>query len=200
MILELHFVTYIRIFFGHCHVAFPYKEIISFFGHYHVTFPYMAPLLFLEVCTKSYSILLFRFISSIPIAAFRWQPLCYKQSPAFTKKFQKKNFSISANTYEKYLVCKDYCIAHHGGKTCFYPLVNIRLYYLETLNSCRRSSIHFALPINTWIVCIHYSSIDSVEKLLQRVENCLITCNEQLTFIKETRKWTECRALQKRDS
>ena len=28
---------------------------------------------------------------------------------------------ISATTYEKYIVCKDYCIAHHNEKTCFLP-------------------------------------------------------------------------------
>ena len=39
-----------------------------------------------------------------------------------------------------------------------------------------------------------------MERLLQRVDKCLITCNEQLTLIKETRDWTECRALQKRGS
>ena len=39
-----------------------------------------------------------------------------------------------------------------------------------------------------------------MEKLLQRVDKCLITCNEQLTLITETREWTECRTLQKRDS
>ena len=44
MTLELHFVTYIRMFFGHCDVTFPYKEIPSFFCHCHVTFPYMEPL------------------------------------------------------------------------------------------------------------------------------------------------------------
>ena len=49
-------------FFGHCHVIFPYKEIpsffgpcqvtfsyrepLSFFGHFHVTYPYMEPLSF----------------------------------------------------------------------------------------------------------------------------------------------------------
>ena len=26
---------------------------------------------------------------------------------------------ISATTYEKYIVCKDYCITHHDEKTCF---------------------------------------------------------------------------------
>ena len=41
MILELHLLTYIRIYFSHCHVTFPYKEILSFFAHCHVTFSYM---------------------------------------------------------------------------------------------------------------------------------------------------------------
>ena len=40
---QLHFVTFIRISFGHCHVICPYKEILSFFGHCHLTFPYMEP-------------------------------------------------------------------------------------------------------------------------------------------------------------
>ena len=46
MILELHFVTNIRSPFSHCHVIFPYKEILSIFGPCHVTFPYMEPLSF----------------------------------------------------------------------------------------------------------------------------------------------------------
>ena len=53
MILELHFVTYIRISFGHCHVIFLYKEILFFFGHCHVTFPNMEHLSFLlGLCKK----------------------------------------------------------------------------------------------------------------------------------------------------
>ena len=36
------------------------------------------------------------------------------------QKFQKKVF-ISATTYEKYIVCKNYCIAHHNEMTCFLP-------------------------------------------------------------------------------
>ena len=43
---ELHFNTYIRISFDHCHVTCPYKEILSFFGHCHLTFPYMEPVSF----------------------------------------------------------------------------------------------------------------------------------------------------------
>ena len=41
--------------------------------------------------------------------------------PSFYTKFSEKNLFISASTYEKYIVCKDYCIAHHDDKTCFLP-------------------------------------------------------------------------------
>ena len=46
MIHELETIAFIRFFFGHCHVAFSFKEILSFFGHCHVTFPYMEPFSF----------------------------------------------------------------------------------------------------------------------------------------------------------
>ena len=120
--------------------------------------------------------------------------------PSFYTRLSEKSLFISAHTYEKYIVCKDYCVAHHDDQTCFYHLVNIIIHYLETLKSYQRSWIHLASPINKWTVCIHFSSIDSVKKLLERVDKCLIKCNEQMTLIKETREWTECRALQKRDS
>ena len=41
--------------------------------------------------------------------------------PSFYKKFLDKSPFIFANIYEKYIVCKDYCIAHHNDKTCFLP-------------------------------------------------------------------------------
>ena len=41
--------------------------------------------------------------------------------PSFYTKLSKKSFFISATTYEKYIVCKDYCVAHHDDKTCFLP-------------------------------------------------------------------------------
>ena len=39
--------------------------------------------------------------------------------PSFYTKISEKCFFISASTYEKYIVCKDYCVAHHDDKTCF---------------------------------------------------------------------------------
>ena len=41
--------------------------------------------------------------------------------PSFYTELSEKSLFISANTYEKILVCKDYCIAHHDDKTCFLP-------------------------------------------------------------------------------
>ena len=120
--------------------------------------------------------------------------------PSFYAKFSEKSLFISANTYEKYIVCKDYCIAHHDDKTCFYPIADITLYYLEKLRSCYINWIHFVSPINTWTVYIPCSSTASVGKLLQRVEMCLTMCREQSPLTKETEGWTKCRVLQKRDS
>ena len=39
--------------------------------------------------------------------------------PSFFAKISEKSLFIFATTYEKYIVCKDYCIARHNEKTCF---------------------------------------------------------------------------------
>ena len=118
--------------------------------------------------------------------------------PSFYAKIAEKVSSFLQLHMKNTLFVKTTASPITTKKRAFYPPVNIILYYLETFRSYWRSWTHFASPINTWTVCIHYSSIDSVEKLLQRVDKCLITCNEQLTLITETREWTECRALQKK--
>ena len=41
--------------------------------------------------------------------------------PSFYTKISEKSLFFSAKTYEKYIVCKNYCIAHHDYKTCFIP-------------------------------------------------------------------------------
>ena len=41
--------------------------------------------------------------------------------PSFFYKTLRKKSHFFAITYEKYIVCKDYCIAHHDAKTCFLP-------------------------------------------------------------------------------
>ena len=42
-------------------------------------------------------------------------------NPSFYTKLSEKSIFIYANTYEKFIVCKDYCIAHHDDKKCFLP-------------------------------------------------------------------------------
>ena len=123
-----------------------------------------------------------------------------KTIPSFYATISEKSLFISATTYEKYIVCKDYCIAHYNEKTCFLPACE----YLIVLHGIVQE-----LPKKLDTFCFTYQHVDCLYtlfkyrfsgNLFQRVDKCLITCNEQLTLITETRGWTECRALQKRDS
>ena len=41
--------------------------------------------------------------------------------PCFYTNYSKSSLFISANTYEKYTVSKEYCIAGHDDKMCFLP-------------------------------------------------------------------------------
>ena len=41
--------------------------------------------------------------------------------PSFYTNFSKNSLFISANTYEKYIVSEEYCIARHDDKMCFLP-------------------------------------------------------------------------------
>ena len=66
---------------------------------------------------------------------------------SFYTKFSEKSLFISAKTYEKYIVWKDYCIAHQEDKTCF-------------LASCK----------------YHIILLGNVEKLLKKLDTFCFTC------------------------
>ena len=74
------------------------------------------------------------FHRSIQMAAFLLQTI-----PSFYTKSSQKSLFISANTYEKYIVCTLFVQTTASRITTtrrvFYPVVNIILYYLETLKS-----------------------------------------------------------------
>ena len=56
--------------------------------------------------------------------------------PSFYTKFSENSLFISATTFKKYIVCKDYCIAHHNDKSCFLPACkyhNVRYGNLQEL-------------------------------------------------------------------
>ena len=51
--------------------------------------------------------------------------------PSFYAEISEKSLFISAKTYEKFINCKDYCIAHHDDKTCFLPACKYHIILLE---------------------------------------------------------------------
>ena len=120
--------------------------------------------------------------------------------PSFYTKFSEKSPFITANTYKKYIVCEDYCIAHHNDKTCFLP-------------ACKYHIILFGkfeeLLKKLDIFCFTYQHVDCLYTLFKHRFSRKVNaksgqmfdpCNEQLTLITETRKWRNCRALQRRGS
>ena len=54
--------------------------------------------------------------------------------PSFYTNYSKNSRFISANTYEKYIVSKEYCIARHDDKVCF--LTNCR-YHINLIGKIK---------------------------------------------------------------
>ena len=51
--------------------------------------------------------------------------------PSFYTKISEESLFTPAKTYEKYIVCKDYCIAHHDDRTCFLPACKYHIILLR---------------------------------------------------------------------
>ena len=108
---------------------FPFLGIVTWCFHICRYFPYRVIVLVIQ------KFVVFRFILLLLIKIFRWQPLCYKQSPAFTQKFQQKVSSFLQLRMKNTLFVKTTASAITTKRRVFYLLVNIRLYYLETFKS-----------------------------------------------------------------
>ena len=120
--------------------------------------------------------------------------------PSFYAKISEKNLFISAKTYEKFIVCKDYCIDHHDDKTCPLPACKNHIILLGEIEELLHKLDTFCFTYQH-VDCLYpCSSTYSAEKLLQRVETSLTMCREQSPLTKETEEWTKCRVLQKRGS
>ena len=83
--------------------------------------------------------------------------------PSFYAKISEKSLLISANTNEKYIVGKDYCIAHHYDNTCFLPAVKHHTILIAE-NEELLHKLDTISPISTWNVYLPCSSTDSAEK------------------------------------
>ena len=80
---------------------------------------YGTSLIFWWVCTESNCILFFQIDFVNSYRSIQMADIMLQTTPSFYTKFSEKRLFISANTYEKHIVCKDYCIAHHDNETCF---------------------------------------------------------------------------------
>ena len=118
--------------------------------------------------------------------------------PSFFAEYSEKCLFFSTNTYKIYIVWNNYCVAFHNDKTC-------------SVSNCKFHNIllgnveELLKKLDTF--CFTYQHVDCLYalfqyrfngKLLQREDKCLITFDEHLTLIIETRVRSECRAMQKR--
>ena len=78
--------------------------------------------------------------------------------PSFYTKISEKSLIISAKTYEKYIVCTDNCIAHHGDKTCFLPACEYHIILLRSVEELLKRLDTF---------CFTYQHVDCLYTLFK---------------------------------
>ena len=78
--------------------------------------------------------------------------------PGFYTNYSKNSLFISANTYEKFIVSKEYCIAGHDDKMCFLP--NCR-YHLILIGNIKE------LLQNLDAFCFNYQHVDCLYTLFK---------------------------------
>ena len=79
-------------------------------------------------------------------------------TPSFYTNYSKNRLLISANTYEKHIVSKEYCIARHNDKMCFLP--NCRYHIILTGNIKE-------LLQNLESFCFNYQHLDCLYTLFK---------------------------------
>ena len=78
--------------------------------------------------------------------------------PRFYRKMSEKSLFVSAMTYEKYIVCKDYCIAHQNEKTCFLPTCKYHIVLLGNVQVLLKKLDTF---------CFTYQNVDCLYTLFK---------------------------------
>ena len=180
IILELKFVTFIRTFFGHSHVTFPYKEVFSLFGQCHVTFPNKETISFFGKNVQKEILFLFQIHLLWKRLNNQMAALTLQLISSYYTIYSENSVFIPPNTYEKYLVSIEYCIARHAEKMCFLP--NCRYHFIpigdikELLQKLDASCFNYQHVDSLSTI----PSTDSIAKLLSRVDNFLIKCIRRL--------------------
>ena len=78
--------------------------------------------------------------------------------PSFYTKISEKSLFISASTYEKNIVCEDYCVAHHNDKTCFLPACKYHILLLGNVEELLKKLDTF---------CFTYQHVDCLYTLFK---------------------------------
>ena len=78
--------------------------------------------------------------------------------PSFYTKISEKSLFISAKTYEKFIVCRNYCIAHHDDKTCFLPACKYHIILVGNVEELLKKLVTF---------CFNYQHVDCLYTLFK---------------------------------
>ena len=81
-----------------------------------------------------------------------------QSTPSFYAKISEKSHFVSATTYEKKIVCKDFCIAHHDEKTCFLPACKYHIILLGNVQELLKKLDSF---------CFTYQHVDCLYTLFK---------------------------------
>ena len=78
--------------------------------------------------------------------------------PSFYTNFSKTSHFISANTYEKLIVSKKYCIARHDDKMCFLPNCGYHIFLIGNIKD---------LLQKLDAMCFNYQHVDCLYTLFK---------------------------------
>ena len=78
--------------------------------------------------------------------------------PSFYTKISEKSLFISANSYENFIVCRDYSIAHRDDKTCFLPSCKYHILLLGNAEELLKKLDTF---------CFTYQHVDCLYRLFK---------------------------------
>ena len=138
-----------------CHVTLPYMEPLSFFGR-------IVQLILKLVFSKSFVKITTQLNGASAegslCTASQMAAIMLQTTPSFYTKLSEKSLFISANTHEKYIVCKDYCIAHHNERTCFLPACKYHIVVLGNVKELLKKLDSF---------CFTYQHLDCLYTLFK---------------------------------
>ena len=91
---------------------------------------------------------------------------------SFHTNYSRNSLFVSRNTYEKYIVCKEYCIARHYDKMCFLRNCRYHIILIDNIKELLRKLDAF---------CFNYQHVDCLYTLFKyRFSGKIVLKNGQL--------------------